>query len=393
MTTGAKGAEMPTWDAEVTQGTTGVGYVGMVSSGDTVNLVWSVFDTAAVVRHRRSTNQGSSYAAEQTLNGNGALILEEQVMQSGDTVICLTVYPDQSWNDGYARTGGDISARRSTDGGATFGTAFALTSGFKCLRYALAANGTTWNLFWMDYKNAYWDIYTTRSTDDGVTWNTPTVLISGAGGLGAGLGGPARPEIAMDGDIVHLVWTDPRDNRGECAFDTGATMPNCCEIYYKRSMDKGATWEADQRLTTSASGTYSGRCAIASRDGAVIVNYDSKASGAQNEIGIIRSVASGKAGSWSSPRFLTANSTAINTHGKIKLGLNRDCIVVWNATRGGVESVYGRRSNNAGLTWGPEQKVSAGVAGIPMLVRTSTYWHVGYNNGADTAVITRRGLA
>lgn len=390
MSTGSAVAIMPTWESTVQQGTTGVGYIGMVASGDTVNLIWSGFDTSAVVRHRRSSNEGASYASEQTLNANGSLELEEQIMVSGTTGICLSIYPDQSWNDGYARTGGEIKARRSTDGGATWSTAVALTSGSKAHRYALAASGTTWNLFYMDYKLGYWNIYHTRSTDDGVTWGTHVLLVSGEA-VGSTLGGPGRPEVAIDGNTLHLVWLDPRDERGSCVFDNDATMPKCTEIYYRRSMDLGATWDVEQRLTTSGSGNYSGRPSIAAKDGAVLICFDYHASGAQNEIMLIRSLSGGKAGTWSSPRYLTSGSTAINTHGKIKFGVGRDVIIVWNAVRGGLKHVYGRRSNTAGLTWGPEQQVSAAEADIPMLVATSGYWHVAYASKTLSNISTRRG--
>ncbi len=47
------------------------------------------------------------------------------------------------------------------------------------------------------------------------------------------------PVIAINGSVVHVVWSDERDGN--------------YEIYYKRSTDGGVSWGADTRLTNNPS--------------------------------------------------------------------------------------------------------------------------------------------
>ena|GEM_PF-978867 len=66
----------------------------------------------------------------------------------------------------------------------------------------------------------------TWSEDDNLTNNT---------------GSSKYPSAAIDDNVIHLVWQDNRDGR--------------YEIYYKRSMDNGATW-VQTRLTYSGNSVY-----------------------------------------------------------------------------------------------------------------------------------------
>lgn len=77
-----------------------------------------------------------------------------------------------------------------------------------------------------------WDVYYRRSTDGGQTWEPATRMTS------APLPS-ARPNIALAGNSLHIVWFDYRDGNSE--------------VYYKHSPDAGANWMPDERLT-SASG-------------------------------------------------------------------------------------------------------------------------------------------
>lgn len=75
-----------------------------------------------------------------------------------------------------------------------------------------------------------WEIYYKRSTDSGDTWGADTRLTNA-------VEVSLRPSIAVSGRNLHIVWFDARDGNPE--------------IYYKHSLDGGATWGPDVRLTNA----------------------------------------------------------------------------------------------------------------------------------------------
>lgn len=80
-----------------------------------------------------------------------------------------------------------------------------------------------------------WDVYYLRSTDGGQSWE-PTRRLTNAPMPSL------RPNIALLGNELHLVWYDYRDGNAE--------------IYYKHSMDAGMTWSLDERLTVAAGDSF-----------------------------------------------------------------------------------------------------------------------------------------
>ena len=82
---------------------------------------------------------------------------------------------------------------------------------------------------WQDSRIG-WDVYGKGSLDGGLTWGNDIRLSDNQYNQ-------FRPSIIASGSIVHVTWMDVRDGNWE--------------IYYKRSIDRGTTWETDERLTNS----------------------------------------------------------------------------------------------------------------------------------------------
>ena len=86
------------------------------------------------------------------------------------------------------------------------------------------------HVVWTDNRDeeAHGEIYYKRSPDNGITWECD-VRLTYSYELSE------YPQIAVNGSNVHVVWADWRDGNRE--------------IYYKRSTNNGETWGGDIRLT------------------------------------------------------------------------------------------------------------------------------------------------
>ncbi|HTK31168.1 MAG TPA: FlgD immunoglobulin-like domain containing protein [Candidatus Saccharimonadaceae bacterium] len=98
------------------------------------------------------------------------------------------------------------------------------------------------------------DAFVTHS-DDGTTWATPTRVTDDAALFDDWL-----PEVAVAGDgCPYVTWFDWRDAAANCAGSSN--------IYVARSVDGGATWAANQRLTDVSTAWSSTSSNIAPNEG------------------------------------------------------------------------------------------------------------------------------
>jgi hypothetical protein len=126
------------------------------------------------------------------------------------------------------------------------------------------------------------------------------------------------------------------------------------QVYTKRSLDHGATWEADQLL--SAGLDFAEHPAIASSGQTVLVAWHGKEPGTAGlDVFLRRSLDGGR--SWEAVEALTASHAA--AHPSIALS-SEMAQVVWGDTRSGFTEVVTRHSSDSGATWGKERQLSAG---------------------------------
>jgi len=93
----------------------------------------------------------------------------------------------------------------------------------------------------VDKANSEWEIYYRRSENGGHKWEKEKRLTKQ-------IGMSSRPNIAVSGSNVHLVWSD---NRG------GRTA-----LYYMMSTDNGKSWAEEVRLTDAAGGAMDPSIAV-----------------------------------------------------------------------------------------------------------------------------------
>jgi hypothetical protein len=103
---------------------------------------------------------------------------------------------------------------------------------------AIAGAGMRVAVVWRDERDGGAGVRANRSLDGGLTWLREDVLV---GGDPAGRGDAQRPQVACEGDAVHVVWEDARDGRPD--------------VRYARSTDAGASFATDERLDRDPPGT------------------------------------------------------------------------------------------------------------------------------------------
>src|SRR5260221_2866604 len=111
------------------------------------------------------------------------------------------------------------------------------------------------HVVWYDTRDGVSQIYYRHSTDGGTTWQTAVRLSSNAAGQ-------SNPAIAVSGPNVYVVWHDMRNQQ--------------LNIFFKRSVDGGNTWQPDIPITTDG---MSSNPSIAASDDGVYVVWGSRRDG------------------------------------------------------------------------------------------------------------------
>ncbi|MFN0275930.1 MAG: exo-alpha-sialidase [Chitinophagales bacterium] len=149
--------------------------------------------------------------------------------------------------------------------------------------------------------------------------------------------GAAR-SIAADGDTVHIVWFDSRDGNPE--------------IYYKQSTDGGITWNEDTRLTNSGAETEFP--AISVSESNVHVVWGDTRDGGDLEIYYMHSTDGGV--TWNADIRLTDDN---NYSSYPSCAVSAEVVhVVWEDYRDGNLEIYYKRSEDGGLTWSTDARIS-----------------------------------
>lgn len=149
--------------------------------------------------------------------------------------------------------------------------------------------------------------------------------------------------IAGSGAILHIVWQDGRNG-------------SLGEIYYKRSTDGGSTWSSDVRLTNDPAASEFPSIAV--NGNVVIVVWIDNRHGNPGEIYSKRSIDGGI--SWSADTRLTLSlGGAYNPSVSMSGG---NVHVVWHDYRHSNYEIYYKGSQNNGLSWGSDKRITNNTA-------------------------------
>ena len=324
----------------------------VASLGDTVHVVWyDLRDGNDEIYYKRSTDRGSTWGNDTRLTNNSGDSYHPAVSAGGSIV-------HVAWSDN--RDGNyEIYYKRSTDRGTTWEPEIRLTNADSTsYNPSIAIVGLIVNIVWYDIRDGNWEIYYKRSTDGGLTWESDKRLTNDHANS-------FNPSVAVSGSLVHVVWGDYR------------TGPNG-EIFYKQSLDNGVTWGQDIQLTNNAG--VSRRPCVAASDSVVhLVWYDYR--DADNEIYYKQSADNGM--TWSADVRLT-NSAGASFDPSIAVA-GSAVHIVWYDTRDSDLEIYYKRSEDKGLTWGTDTRLtnSSGASQYPSIAISDAVVHVVWADTRD----------
>ncbi|GEM_PF-1409414 len=318
------------WGAEVRLST------GLASSNlpsiavynTTVIAVWEDFrDGDYEIYYKRSTNNGASWGPDTRLTNSAGTSTAPCVAIAGSRVHVV-------WIDD--RDGGDeIYYKNSTDGGVTWNADTRLSTGLSVQSTGyhhdlLAISGTVVHVAWTDSRDGNNEIYYRRSGDGGVSWGLETRLTNNASVS-------EDSSISASGTNVNVVWNDNRDGN--------------YEIYCKRSTNGGTSWGADTRLTNDIAVSLDP--SVATWGGNIhVVWYDTRDT--NTEIYYKHSLDGGA--TWSTDTRLTNNSS-LSAYPTVGVS-NTWVPVIWNDNRDGNWNIYCKSSADNGAVWSLDTRLS-----------------------------------
>jgi hypothetical protein len=175
------------------------------------------------IYYKRSTDNGVTWDGKRRLTKNVGYSSYPYMAVSGSNIHVV-------WQDDTPGRA-EIYYKLSTDDGAAWGKQKRLTNSDGSYSPAVAVSGSNAHVVWHGYTPGNYEIFYRRSTDNGTTWRKQKSIIKHEGWS-------LYPSIAVTDNNVHVVWSDSK--------------PGNWELYYKRSLDNGATWGGRRRLTRNA---------------------------------------------------------------------------------------------------------------------------------------------
>ena len=361
-------------------------------SGRNVLVVWhAVRDGEFDIVFRRSADGGRTWEPTAALT-EGHKAAHASIAASGTAVQVV-------WGDN--RTGhAEIHTRRSTDFGVSWDEEMRLTDlAYESWVPTVAVSGRRVLVAWVDYRDGNEEEYVKRSTDGGVTWGPDTRLTVDPADSWApslAISGPAAYVVWFDrrdggvtdvdvekqlDDILRLVGlrvepAPPRDpsvyylppflqrveekrkkiQDAAPAWVRGGGDPRRLatalhefeermrswsfgwEIYFKRSVDGGASWSPDMRLTDAPG--VSARPSIAAEGSDLhVVWFD----GREGNLEVYGKHSSDGGNTWSRDLRLS-ESEGDSAHPTVAVS-GSSVHVLWHETRGGNSDIYYRRAH------------------------------------------------
>ena len=292
--------------------------------GANVYVAWDDDSTGNhEIYFKKSADGGTTWASTKRLTNNETSSFAPTVAVSGPNVYVV-------WYD-HSTSVDEIYFLKSTDGGATWPAPRKLADSPTSAQYpAIAVSGSNVFVVWSGFTSGNQEILFRKSTDGGATWLAIKRI-----SISAGLSN--FPRVAVDGSTVGVVWQDK--------------TPGETDIYFRRSTDGGTTWQTVKKLINSAGASDAPILAIRAADVYAVWQEESAV---YPEIYFRKSVDGGA--TWQTARKLS-NTTPSSKYPAIAANGSTVC-VPWQEHVTAYPEIYFRKSTDGGTTWSTTKNVS-----------------------------------
>lgn len=291
-----------------------------------VHVVWEDYrdGDSAEVYYKRSTDNGLTWL-------NDIRLTNDPSRSENATIACFGNTLHVIWLD--SRYGNyQIFYKRSTDNGVNWTPDVKLTNEIGVFFPSITVSGVNIHIVFSGFRTGNVNVSYLKSLNSGSTWQLDTNIIQS-------IGGESEPSISCYNNNIHLVWTDTRDGNNE--------------VYYKKSIDNGSSWNQEIRLTNNSSQSYSP--SIASFGNTVgIVWTDDRHEILNFEVYFIKSLNNGQ--DWD-PEIRLTNSLNYSQFPVISIQ-NINIRIVWQDERNAISEIYFINSTNLGNSWLPETRLT-----------------------------------
>jgi len=346
-----------------------------VDLGGNIYVVWEDdTNTNNNILFSRSTDSGATFSAPKNLSNSSGFSFSPRI--ATDTHGGINVV----WED--ATPGNlDVMFSHSTDGGLTFSTPINVSNDAADSSALQIIADTAGNLF-VAWENDTLNlaIIFSRSTDGGVTFSTPARVSANAGAS-------VSPQMAVDpGGNISVVWVDVTFGHSDISFsrsaDHGATFstpkslsnnigssvnpqitvdltgninvawenngPGNFDIFFSRSVDKGATFSTPKNLSNSLGQSRSPQIALDAGGNINVVWTDNNPPDVSPDILFVRSSDGGT--TFSAAQNVSHNSgSSSNPWLSVDAGANIN--VAWEDNTPGNQDIFFARSTDSGATF------------------------------------------
>ncbi len=298
----------------------------ITTNGDTVHIVWyDKSDGNWEIYYMRSTDKGVSWESAIRLTNDPARSYSPSIALSGQDV-------HVAWFD--MKPGNfEIYYVRSTDGGTNWDDEQRLTDdSYFSSSATISSYGSYVHLAWVNSDNisGIYQVFYKNSSDGGISWGDE-ICLSGDSPIAY------SASMAVSGSDVYVVWHDGRDGDSE--------------IYYRKSVDNGFTWEPEIRLTyLNMQETYHDIAVSGSTVHLVWADWRHS----NSEIYYRGSTDGGE--NWGEDTRISLDQ-ATSTLPKLAIS-NSMLHVVWQDNRSGYYDIYYNYSLDGGKTWLQETQLN-----------------------------------
>lgn len=335
--------------------------------GDTLHTVWLYGDgwgTLNVI-YKHSFNGGESWSDPVQLS-SAAEGGNETVLHPNIAVIGTTVHVVWCFGHFTGFSGDGVIYRRSDDAGDTWTDEVYIAPGYGRTNSLnidpmLVAVGERLHVTWGSHSASPGDTrsktYYCTSLDGGQSWETPVQISEHSQASGLYCYGSA---IAVAGDDIHMSWL--------------AMGPwEVSYIFYRQSLDGGQTWEQSQQLESDDNESWPPNIEVTSGSNVHLVWSDNTGGQA---FSIYYRRSSDRGVTWDDPVDMDAEAPGILSSLPVLQGRGSELHLIYN--RIGADPnylVHYRRSDDDGTTWGADT-VMAQHTILPSLAATSTRLYI-----------------